>query len=378
MKICFICSTPFPPREGIASHVWGLAQYLDRERHQVIILTRRVPGSHSMDRYGKILVLRPAFLPIYPFHVHLHGIFVSLALSRLGEGVDLIHYHSPLPAPVDAPIPALTTFHSMVSADVHKRKRNSPYEWAIWAQSKISFQIERRLEEASQELTAVSDATAKDLRGLFPDLRKSVTTIPNGIDTDYFTPGAHPTGGTDFLLFVGRLDQGKGILDLLKAMQLVWEKNPGLGLKVVGSGPLESTVREFADEMRWRGKVELLGQLGPRELRDLYRNGLALVCPSLYESGPRVALESMSCGTPVIGTPVGLMADLVVDGQTGFVIPVHAPDALAEKIELLRGSKTLRKQMSAACRPSILQGYSLKTMGERYLQIYTRILAGQP
>src|SRR5687768_11278061 len=115
MKICLIGSTEYPPTEGVATHVWGLAKFLFVKGHDVLVITRRMKNSNAIDNYNGIIVIRPDFSPVYPFHVTLHGLFVNRVIKSFERDVDLFHLHSPLPPPLRTYKPVITTFHTFTN-----------------------------------------------------------------------------------------------------------------------------------------------------------------------------------------------------------------------------------------------------------------------
>src|SRR3990172_10192905 len=96
MRIAMIISTPIPPREGIGFYAWNLARQLLMQGHQVQFITRGGPHSTIREEVEGIVLWRPTFLPLYPFHVQLHSLFVNALVRELDAQVDLYHLHTPL------------------------------------------------------------------------------------------------------------------------------------------------------------------------------------------------------------------------------------------------------------------------------------------
>lgn len=370
-----IGSTPYPPSEGVASHVWGLAEYLLEKEIDVTIITRRRNREQYIERCNNITIIRPFYFPSYPFHVHLHGIFVSRILQQLGAHFDLIHYHTPLPPPVFIKKPSILTIHNMMLADSSNRKIQSTGDILNKLQSGVSFNIEKKLIRNCKAITVVSDEVREQVHRMVPDIKKEMITIPNGVDTDFFSPGSYPSFRDQYLLFVGRLDQQKGLEDLLSAMQQVVKHFPLTKLLIVGQGPLLPIFQEQVKRNELVENVFFQGQVtGMAQIRDFYRNAYALVCPSVYETGPRVVLEAMSCSTPVITTPVGIVPKVVEDGKNGFLTSIHNPTELAEKILLILKFPGIRKEFSENARDAVVSEFSIKNVGMKYLQVYKRFL----
>ncbi len=138
------------------------------------------------------------------------------------------------------------------------------------------------------------------------------------------------------VVFCGRLDSNKGLDLLAAAAAIVARAMPQVRFLVVGDGPraasLESDLRRrgLSDRFEIRPWVD-----SPADLADCYRRSRLLLCSSYSEGGPRVCLEAMACGTPVVSTPVGLMPELLDDGLTGRLVDWEPADIATALLELL-------------------------------------------
>lgn len=157
---------------------------------------------------------------------------------------------------------------------------------------------------------------------------------PNFIDPD---PGAG-SGAGQYLLYAGRLTEEKGLRVLLEC----WRGCPGLPLlKIAGVGPLQDEVRAAAATLP---NIEYLDGRSSEEVLELMRNAAALLCPSLwYEGMPRVVIESLAVGTPVIASSIGCYPEMIADGEAGALFP--AGDIAALRIRL--GDLVQRRSLEA-------------------------------
>src|SRR5688572_15189430 len=118
MRICMVVSVPLPPQEGIGYYVWNLSRWLVQRGHSVRIITRGdLQGRPQLLTEG-VEIWRPTFVPLYPWHVHLHSLFVNRLVARLESSVDVFHLHSPLPPIIKTRRPMLLTVHTPLRADV--------------------------------------------------------------------------------------------------------------------------------------------------------------------------------------------------------------------------------------------------------------------
>lgn len=132
--------------------------------------------------------------------------------------------------------------------------------------------------------------------------------------------------------YIGRLSEEKGILNFVKAISGVVKESDDLKFLICGDGPLCDEIKKHLDENALTDKVKLAGWIPHDELPD-YLNKLNLVVlPSYTEGLPNLMLEAMACGTPVLATPVGAIPDIIIDGETGFIMKSNSPECIAENV----------------------------------------------
>jgi glycosyltransferase involved in cell wall biosynthesis len=149
------------------------------------------------------------------------------------------------------------------------------------------------------------------------------------------------------VLFVGRLAANKGLFTLLEALARVHQTRPDLRACLLGEGPLATALQEQAATLGLTEALTFLGRLADSSaLARLYNSARVLVCASTSEGGPRVTLEAMACGTPVISTPVGVMKDLLAENGRAFLVFHWGAAELAQKIQLVLGDEALCQQLA--------------------------------
>ncbi len=178
----------------------------------------------------------------------------------------------------------------------------------------------------------------------------AITVLPYGVDLERFHPSSRskPENGKLKLLFVGRINQRKGIKYLLEALRLLHSQEVELTIcgRVLDDLAL---FKPFADQVKIRPSVSAA------ELVEAYQAADLFVFPSVAEGFAQVLLESLACGLPILSTTHTAAPDLIDEGDQGFIVPPRRPDLLAEKIawaadhrpELARmaGSARLRAEM---------------------------------
>lgn len=196
---------------------------------------------------------------------------------------------------------------------------------------------------------------------------KKLEYIPNFLNTENFEP-LYKAG--DYILYAGRLSKEKGIMTLLKAM-----KNLDIKLKIVGDGPLRQDCEKFVRENNIIN-VEFLGYKTGDELKNLYRNSAFLVMPSeWYENAPMTILEAFAYGKPVIGSKIGGIPEMVIDGETGVLFEEKNWVSLQEKIRELIHSPTLIERMGRNGRNKVEKEHSSESHYEKLINLYKRALS---
>lgn len=177
---------------------------------------------------------------------------------------------------------------------------------------------------------------------------EKIAVIPSlYIDQRIFRVSEQPVEPRFDLCFVGRMVENKGLLRLVDAFTALHERGRACSLLLVGRGPLQKTVaarlerRGLAAHVTWKEWVA-----EPLDLAQLYRESRVVVCASTCEGGPRFTVEAMACGTPVVSTPVGVMPDLLADGQAGLLVGFDVA-SLAEGLERCLEDEARRRRLGA-------------------------------
>jgi glycosyltransferase involved in cell wall biosynthesis len=193
------------------------------------------------------------------------------------------------------------------------------------------------------------------------------------IDFDTFRPMPDQEKRYD-VLFVGRLAPNKGILTIIAAVGRVKQAYPAITLCILGEGPLRDAVSKRVAALGLERNVTFLDQVASaHDVACLHNQSRMLVCASTAEGGPRVTVEAMACGVPVISTPVGVMRELIVDGQNGMLFDCNAAE-LANKIRLLIEDKSLRSRIAEAGRQSVQQGFQADQVIAQYARGYQELI----
>jgi glycosyltransferase involved in cell wall biosynthesis len=192
------------------------------------------------------------------------------------------------------------------------------------------------------------------------------TVILNGVDASRVRRSSL-AGQPPTILSVSRLKAPKDVVTLARAFQ---QLEPGsFRAAIVGDGPDRARVEE---ELGTAG--ELLGERS--DVAELLAQADVFVLSSRSEGLPISILEAMAAGLPVVASDVGGIPELVVDGETGLLVPAGDPDALAAALRRLVEDGELRRRLGAAARARVEQRFSVEQARRSHVELYERLLAG--
>lgn len=171
-----------------------------------------------------------------------------------------------------------------------------------------------------------------------------------------------------YLLYVGRLSKEKGIYDLVKAMKFNDKK-----LLIAGEGPEREKIEQLIKQEKLKKRVQLLGKIKPEEVREYVRKAHAIVVPSVwYENCPYSVLETIAIGKPIIGSNIGGIPELVIDGENGLLFETGNVEDLSKKINIIyEDTKQYNKFIKNAKKLS--KQYDKKRYYEEIMKIYKKI-----
>jgi len=175
------------------------------------------------------------------------------------------------------------------------------------------------------------------------------------------------------LVFSGRLVRNKGIFLLLKAIKNISQAGMTIKLIIIGDGPLKGKIQEFIKKNNLQNNIEFAGWLQTTDdIAKIYNQSKMMVMPSFNEGGPRVTLEAMACKTPVITSKVGVMLDIIKDGENGLFINWDIND-IVEKVSTLLKNENLQEKI-AENGYQIVQQFERKKVIENYAKTYQTLL----
>jgi glycosyltransferase involved in cell wall biosynthesis len=213
---------------------------------------------------------------------------------------------------------------------------------------------------------AVSERLADRLKSTFGAFlrAKPLWSIPNGIDTEIFTP-VPSARSSDSLLMVGTLSPSKDHATLIRAFALLVQRH-SLQLVLAGDGILRPQLEQLAEECGIREQVTFLGNVEREHLLRLYRQAAVFVFSTKGEGSPLALLEAMSCGLPAVASDVPGVREILAGGDCGVLVPPGQPAEMARAIERILGDTESAARIGAAARQCVAVNYSAERMTARY------------
>ena len=341
MKIGLVTPYVYPLPGGVNQHVRYLYENLRLRGHDVRIIT----SSHGLQRASEGDVIRIGKGFSMPTNGSVGTITVSprylsqvrAVLER--EQFDLLHFHEPF-----VPFLSLIVLRLSTSVNIATFHAYGGFSPAYELGSKIMGSYAERLHGR----IAVSAAARHFIDRFFPGDYK---VIPNGVDLARFAravPIARWQDGTRNILFVGRFEPRKGLLDLLKAYRILRKTGCRCRLLVVGGGPQEREARRYLMTRRMGG-VEFLGRVSDEERDALFKTADVYVSPATgRESFGIVLLEAMSAGTAIVCSDIHGYKGVVRRDRDALLVPPREPKRLAAAISRLIADDDLRAQMAGS------------------------------
>ncbi|MGH7528794.1 MAG: glycosyltransferase [Gemmatimonadales bacterium] len=288
---------------------------------------------------------------------------------------DVIHVHWPMPlallgwaAQRARRAPVVTTFYGVELRWV-KSALKPLRRLLVWAARR------------SARVVAISSYTAAELRELVDvsvEVIPYAAAVPAPALPDGGPPAPRARTESPTILFVGRLVERKGVVHLITALARL--QAGGARLVVVGDGPERPRLETRAREAGVAGRVEFSGRVPDAELRRAYAAADVVVLPAVQDARGDteglgvVLLEAMQYGVPVIASRTGGIVDIVVDGETGLLVPPGDAAALARALERVLEDPAYARALGAAGRARLAQRFSWEAVTARWEAVYRAVV----
>lgn len=400
MKIALL-TNEFPPNiyGGAGVHIDFLSQELAKlAQVEVRCFGNQKEATETMNVLGIQSSLTQPEDKNNPHIKMFHNLSKNVEMSQHTVEADVIHCHTwytHLAGIFSRELlqsPLILTTHSLETHRPWKVEQlGNGYFLSRW--------IEHHAYNTADGIIAVSEQMKTDVIEAYGVSSEKVTVIHNGIDPDFYAPtfdndllkkyGINPD--IPFVLFVGRITRQKGISQLISAAQYF---NSDCQIVLCAGAPdTEEIAKEtealIADLKAKRNGVILISEMLPREkVKVLYSHARVFACPSLYEPFGIINLEAISCETPVVGSAVGGIPEIIVEGETGYLIELESisrtdfnpkyPEVFqknfAAKVNQLLADETLATKMGKAGRQRVLEKFSWASIAKTTYNYYEEVI----
>jgi starch synthase len=394
----------YPPNVygGAGVHV----EYLSRELAKKIEVEVHCWGDQKLDE-GNLHVCGSEPWPLLAegapakYTAALETLSLNLAQMKAVAEIDIVHTHTwyvsmaGFLAKKLFNIPFVLTTHSLEPLRAWKAEQlGSGYAMSSW--------MEKTAILDADAIIAVSQGTKQDILRAYPDVdAKRIHVIYNGIDLAEYQKTSETAAlikyGVDpsrpYVLFVGRITRQKGVTHLVEAIKYL---PPETQIVLCAGAP---DTPEIAAEMRQ--KVEEVLAINPHvvwiekmvtkpEAIELYSNCAVFCCPSVYEPFGIINLEAMACRAPVVASATGGILEVVVDGETGYLVPFEQdpvttfpsnPDQfsrdLAEKVSVLLADLEKAKRFGEAGRKRVEETFAWTAIADQTIELYRKLIGSK-
>jgi glycosyltransferase involved in cell wall biosynthesis len=359
MRICLV-SQEYPPETtsgGIGSQTYAKAHGLSALGHEVSVISASTDEDQHCYWDGAAHVIRIASLD--------HRMSINTEVARwltyaveVAATISALHTQAPFDL-IDFPdwgcegyvhllnqasrdhVPTVIQLHGPLVMFAHAMD---------WPELKSEFYrvgtaMEGTCLRLADAVYTSSDCSAKWCARHYGLVRDRIPTIHTGVDTRVFSPRDVPKDPRPTIAFVGRIDRAKGAAVLVEAACMLAREFPGLQVRMIGRGSPDF-IQEMEATASGAGFPDLLDFMGFIETQQLATHlsrADIFAGPSIYEPGPGlVYLEAMACSLPVIGSEGSGAAEVIRDGETGFLVRPGDAAALADSLRVLLGDRNLR------------------------------------
>jgi N-acetyl-alpha-D-glucosaminyl L-malate synthase BshA len=372
-----ICPFEFPSLGGAEMLTYELAKSLAYENKVLVLSLSSNSGSGQIDFKNKNLHVFPI---LKRGKIGLITNFFTIFKFLVNERCDVIHAHYVFPSALWSlagkilGIPVVVTSHGY---DIQKDKDigygarlNRKIAIITWLTLKlidIHVVVSKRMIKDAVEAGSNPSKIRVVYNGI--DIRKVSSLGDTDIIKRY---GIHKE---DFvILYLGRLHPKKCPEDVVKAFPKIVQKVPNAKLVIAGKGSEKAKLEKLVKKLKLQDKVVFTGFVSENEKWSLLKRCDVFVLPSIVEAFGIALIEAMACGKPVIATNVGPFPEIIRDGETGILIPVHSPNHLAEAVINLSQDDRKRVHIGKKAKEEVENRFNISKIANNYLKIYDEVI----
>ena len=383
MRICFVSRRFFPAISGMSVYALNLLRELVSAGHDVTMISQFRGDAFGRRVYGGG---PPPEVP---------GVRV-IGLEQLGE-----QDHGDFERDVAAMVEAVVAEHGLKPFDVLHAQYGYPCGWAVLEASRrlgvpnvVSIQggdghwvgsccethrlaMVRLLNHANAVLIGC-DSFRNEVVERLGVASERFTIVPGAVDTARFTPGAPPPEDPPAMLYHGRVDARKGVLDLLEACRMLRESGDGFRLLISGIGPTFDETAAGIAALGLSDQVSMTGYVDYEAVPAVYRRASVFVSPTYAEGFSNTILEAMASRMAVVSCRSVGVVDCIRDGENGLLTEPGDPAGLADALRRVLRDAGLRRRLADSALAECREVYSWTKVGRRIMGVYAAVTGQAP
>lgn len=385
LKVAIVTEIFMPVHGGVPVAIAQLASGLVTAGHEVIVIANRLSNDDTTaeiaDHPDGYKVYRVSGVP-YPFdHEYTISVFPGKKIKKILDDFkpSVIHVHTPWGMLQDASTAWARKNKIAVVGTNHIMAENADASIGILGPLSlvISPMVARFTHKKLDKCQIITAPTKTALEIMKAESRKTPSVpVTNGIDTEYYAPRSSEYASQygRYIASVGRLAQEKHIDLLLDAVKIASSTYPDIKLLIAGRGPMLENLKAQASQLNIEKNVVFLGYVSDDQKVDLLSGAVCYVNAGPAELQCIVALESLSCNTPVILANKGATVELVVPEKNGFLFDYPDADDLALQIKKIWQSGWTKDAIDPYARTKMINEHSQEISIEKYNQVYHRAI----
>jgi len=369
-----VCGEYPPNCGGVGWYVYHLSRQLGEQDNDVVVITRNAMGGITKSNHPRVCVKPIVGPPIPVLDILIQKPEMQRVLHSMEDDLDVVHYHTPVIPYIHSSKPSVTTVHGTVEGSLEGdfdgvRRGFLPLLKALYVGQ------EKKILNYTDSIAAVSGGTRDWLRDSY-GIARPIDVAYNGVDIQEFCRMKEIDGETDpCVLFVGALRPVKGVNILIDSLSIIAKNRKQVPKTlIVGTGPLESQIRERVRRIGYSNRVHVTGFVNREQLKLLYRQAAIYVLPSLHEGLPTTILEAMASSLPVIASDIPGPNEVVQNGLNGILFPPGDASSLAQSIVYLMDNPEVRRNLGGCGRKRTEERYSWPAITRKYFEMYHSII----
>lgn len=359
---------------GAEMMLYRMLRQVNQERFDVSVaaLINKGPVGEMIEKDLKVSVISLGVSNFFNFFV---GLFRLVRFIK-ANSVMIVHSHM-VHANIMSRIARLFYYFPALISTIHNYEEKGRKKTARWRE--LAYRVTDPLCDLT---TQVSQSGLTKYVALKAVPESKIAYMPNGIDISYYDVDRDRSnevkkklGLLDHHVFlaVGSLTLQKDYTNMLKAFSMVRAKVPNVALVIAGIGPLENELKELSRKLDLSGAIHFLGLRN--DINILMNMADVFVMSSAWEGMPIVLLEAAASKLPIIATDVGGNRDLVLDGESGFIVPPGNPEALAKAMGAMHEmQREKRELMGSKGYDYVKVHYDLEMITKEWEEIYHNLL----